>query len=347
MSEWIYRRLLRLYPARFREEYGAEAVRLFRDRLRDEGGLARRFRLWIDLIFDLVVSLPIEYRREPLHENAVATVHDGPIFYQCGPETPSRASLINGGIATIAIFGGLILFMGSRGRTEPTWLLGSHHPSPSHILPALTKAVPKTELDSEVKLKPTPYEPPISPYFKLVLVLGALDVDRDNEISAAEIENAAAALRTLDKNHDGKLSAEECGAIVRNPKYAADPAFTRRFRASFMRVHPVLAALDADHNGEISAREMRNAPAALRTLDRNHDGKLVEDELRPAPGAIFASQFMIMFDTNEDGRISREEFAKTGLRASFFDAADRNHDGFLTEDEVDSRGRRPKPRRRQ
>jgi hypothetical protein len=38
MSENIYAWLLRLYPARFREAYGSEALQLFRDRARDKKG---------------------------------------------------------------------------------------------------------------------------------------------------------------------------------------------------------------------------------------------------------------------------------------------------------------------
>ena len=37
---------------------------------------------------------------------------------------------------------------------------------------------------------------------------------------------------------------------------------------------PVLVALDADKDGEISSSEMENAVAALKTLDKNKDGKL-------------------------------------------------------------------------
>ncbi len=48
-----------------------------------------------------------------------------------------------------------------------------------------------------------------------------------------------------------------------------------------MQFLPVLAALDADKNGEISAEEIDNAAAALKKLDKNGDGKLTEDELRP------------------------------------------------------------------
>ena len=63
MSEKIYGWLLRLYPARFRKAYGEEALLLYGDRLREERGLARRTRLWFDLLVDLAVSVPREYRR--------------------------------------------------------------------------------------------------------------------------------------------------------------------------------------------------------------------------------------------------------------------------------------------
>ena len=66
-------------------------------------------------------------------------------------------------------------------------------------------------LPAEVKVKPYPFEPPISAYFQLIRVLAALDADRDNVISATEIDAAPAVLRKLDTNHDGSLSAEECG----------------------------------------------------------------------------------------------------------------------------------------
>jgi hypothetical protein len=64
MSEKIYGWLLKLYPARFRETYGASAMQLFRDRLHAERGLMRRFRFWLDLIADLAKSIPHEYRRQ-------------------------------------------------------------------------------------------------------------------------------------------------------------------------------------------------------------------------------------------------------------------------------------------
>jgi hypothetical protein len=63
MSEKIYRWLLKLYPASFREGYSAAALQLFRDRSRAERGVLRRLRFWADVITDLCISLPREHWR--------------------------------------------------------------------------------------------------------------------------------------------------------------------------------------------------------------------------------------------------------------------------------------------
>ena len=44
---------------------------------------------------------------------------------------------------------------------------------------------------------------------------------------------------------------------------------------------PLMEVLDADHDGVISADEIKNATAALITLDKDKDGKLSEEEIRP------------------------------------------------------------------
>jgi hypothetical protein len=41
------------------------------------------------------------------------------------------------------------------------------------------------------------------------LIIGALDANHDGVIDADEIANASAALKTLDKNGDGKLTRDE------------------------------------------------------------------------------------------------------------------------------------------
>ena len=213
------------------------------------------------------------------------------------------------------------------------FIVGSHHPSPSHILGAHTEAQPVADLPSQVKLEPYPFHPPISPYFRFLLVLGALDADQDNVISAAEIENAPAALWKLDKNHDGKLTAEECGFKADS---RLDPMQLGRARLAFMQIHPVLAALDTNQDGEISESEIRNAAAALRTLDRNGDGKVVEGEVRPDRAVLMASNLMLTLDANGDGKISKEE-RKGALAVRFrdiLDRADRDAKGYVTEEDL-------------
>lgn len=170
-----------------------------------------------------------------------------------------------------------------------------------------------------------------SVYFQGMPVLRTLDADGDFIISAAEIANAPVALSSLDRNHDGKLSPEECG-LGNSPLNAQ---FLKRARLEFMRFHPVLAALDADHDGEISASEIQNAAAALKTLDTNGDGKLTQDEVLPDPvaNAVF---FVMRLDANGDGRISKDE--RSGELAKRYsellDVADRNQDGAVTKEEL-------------
>ena len=46
-------------------------------------------------------------------------------------------------------------------------------------------------------------------------------------------------------------------------------------------LRPLMAALDANHDGVIDEDEIKNASEALKKLDKNGDGKLTMDELRP------------------------------------------------------------------
>ncbi len=46
--------------------------------------------------------------------------------------------------------------------------------------------------------------------------------------------------------------------------------------------HPLMTALDTNHDGIIDADEIAHAVESLKKLDKNHDGKLTPDELRPA-----------------------------------------------------------------
>ncbi|MEA3187852.1 MAG: hypothetical protein QOD99_1682 [Chthoniobacter sp.] len=47
---------------------------------------------------------------------------------------------------------------------------------------------------------------------------------------------------------------------------------------------PIVAALDANHDGVVDATEIANASAALKTLDKNGDGQLTREEMMPPRG---------------------------------------------------------------
>jgi hypothetical protein len=104
MSEKLYAWLLRLYPSHFREEYGHEALRLFRDRARDEQGFFPRLRLWFDLFFDVTVSLPREYFHLP-SPRAVASVpkrlEGAPVFYVLREDPIRPGALLSGGVLSV------------------------------------------------------------------------------------------------------------------------------------------------------------------------------------------------------------------------------------------------------
>lgn len=46
-------------------------------------------------------------------------------------------------------------------------------------------------------------------------------------------------------------------------------------------MHPIIATLDLNKDGEIDADEIAKASQSLLKLDKNGDGKLTRDELRP------------------------------------------------------------------
>jgi retinol-binding protein 3 len=108
MSEKIFAWLLRLYPSRFRQAYGDEALQLFRDRARDEQGLFPRLRLWLDLLTDSAVSIPREHysSQTPLIEAPARQPSDGSLsFHVVGSETPGLGALLLGGVFSLVVLG--------------------------------------------------------------------------------------------------------------------------------------------------------------------------------------------------------------------------------------------------
>ena len=104
MSEKIFRLFLRLYPSRFRQEYGDEAMKLFRDRACDETGMWPSVRLWCDLFTDLVTSIPREYGHTQLEARAAsikACVDGTPAFFLFETASPGCWPLLLGGLLSL------------------------------------------------------------------------------------------------------------------------------------------------------------------------------------------------------------------------------------------------------
>jgi len=218
------------------------------------------------------------------------------------------------------------------------FIIGAHHPSP-HLLPLDRSSFTEGDLNTVVAVgaeAKDPLQAFAAAYFKIVRVLDTFDSDRDLIISSQEIAAAPTTLRTLDRDHDGKLSPEECGFSLGSDSERLDPQFVRNARLEFMRGNPALAALDSDSSGEISEAEISNSAAALRTLDKNGDKSLSPREVLPDRTANQARLILSRLDLNGDGRISAAERASAGERQlrDLLEHADRNHDGATTPDEL-------------
>ena len=127
----------------------------------------------------------------------------------------------------------------------------------------------------------------------------------------------------------------------------------------FMRISPILNAIDVDHDGVISAAELANAPARLKSLDKNGDGKLTRDEFAltfgggrgrggergrgadagrgagernfevpiPGPTAEELLASLLAYDKNKDGKLSKKEVPVR--QQGIFERGDLDKNGVL------------------
>lgn len=119
MSEKIYAWLLCLYPSHFREAHGEEALELLRDRARDEKGFFPSLRLWLDLLADLAISVPREYRcAQP-----VQRLDGAPSFRLLEGESLRAGALFLGSILSVIALGGASALNSHAGNYRPASLL--------------------------------------------------------------------------------------------------------------------------------------------------------------------------------------------------------------------------------
>ncbi len=231
-----------------------------------------------------------------------------PLFHTSPDSLPRPGALLYGAVAAAACLAGfcLLLARGGEPRNSPAGPFPLSRPA---AVSPMTSAAP-FEFSRQDLARGETFGEDLPVYFRLLAILSALDLNRDGVLSAGEIAAAPASLARLDANRDGRLDPAECGGDFDGPSTAGlDPAFLARARLAFMRMHPALAALDADHDGIISAAEIRDSPALLRTLDADDDGRLTVGELLPDPLTVAVAQFIGIFDRNGDGELSSAEWA--------------------------------------
>ncbi len=140
-----------------------------------------------------------------------------------------------------------------------------------------------------------------------------------------------------------------------------------------MAMMPVLKALDADGDGELSSSEIDNAVTALRSLDADKSGSLSSSEMMPDWGSMrggrggegrrggpgggegrrggpggegrggnrdggsFADR-MLENDADGDGKVSKAEAPER--MQGFFDNLDGDGDGYVTKEEMEAMSKR-------
>jgi hypothetical protein len=136
----------------------------------------------------------------------------------------------------------------------------------------------------------------------------------------------------------------------------AQPPDNRQGRGGERGPPPFMMALDVNSDGVLDQDEIEMAADSLKTLDKNKDGKLSMEELMPprSPGGFGGpgspgqgapgqgtrpsfAQMLEQFDADKDGALSKSEVPEE--RQRIFEFADRNKDGKIDKEEMESMGR--------
>jgi hypothetical protein len=114
----------------------------------------------------------------------------------------------------------------------------------------------------------------------------ALDKDRDRRLSDEELKQAVGSLKSLDKNSDGKLDAEEIGwppqfGGGRRGRGGRGGGFGGRGAGPPVEFSTRIMGRDADQDGKVTAAELpRSMSSLFKVADQNQDGAIDEAEAK-------------------------------------------------------------------
>jgi len=170
-------------------------------------------------------------------------------------------------------------------------------------------------------------------------ILRRLDKDGDGRISGDEIpKDGRIDLAKADKNGDGAIDLIEITLMLTERMGERGP--DRGMLAQRLK------QMDANQDGVIEKAEWQGPPERFDRLDADHDGKITEAEVKQALAAMAgggdgrwmdrnADAAFRRFDTNQDGKITAEEWKG---RPETFQLLDENKDGVITREELTPKG---------
>jgi Ca2+-binding EF-hand superfamily protein len=158
----------------------------------------------------------------------------------------------------------------------------------------------------------------------------AMDTNHDGVITRDEWRGNDRSFRNHDWNGDGRLSGDEVrpGAQRQSRWDDRDVAWSVQDEEDWTAAR--FRALDHNNDGRLARNEWHGAPELFTRVDRNRDNYLTLAEFTGADDADREDRFGDL-DTNNDGRISRNEWHGSN---AVFEALDANRDGVLTRAEA-------------